>query len=278
MSNPLDIWIVSRMAQLRDEITEGMESYNIPNALAGVLPFVDDLSKWFVRRSRRRFWKSEDDSDKKESYEVLHYVLTELALLLAPFTPFLAEELWLNLVGEGSVHLQDWPESCGADKDVLAEMERCRYVITEGLARRMDTQDDFGQIKIRQPLAKLEYGGEKLGDFYEKIVMEEVNVKTVGHDKGLDGIRLDKKLTKELKDEGFVRELIRFVQAARKKAGLNVDDRIRLSINIELPEESLKDILMAEVLAVDLVKDGNFGYDEIVKVADQNIVISLEKA
>ena len=278
MSNPLDIWIVSRMAQLRDEITEGMESYNIPNALAGVLPFVDDLSNWFVRRSRRRFWKSEDDSDKKEAYEVLHYVLTELAVLLAPFTPFLAEELWLNLVGEGSVHLQDWPESYGTDKDVLAEMERCRYVITEGLARRMDTQDDFGQIKIRQPLAKLEYGGEKLGDFYEKIVMEEVNVKTVSHDKGLDGIRLDKKLTKELKDEGFVRELIRFVQAARKKAGLNVDDRIRLSINIELPEESLKDILMTEVLAVDLVKDGNFGYDEIVKVADQNIVISLEKA
>ncbi|MCQ2570649.1 MAG: isoleucine--tRNA ligase [Candidatus Saccharibacteria bacterium] len=273
LENPLDAWIIARLYQLRDEITEGMEKYNLPFATGGILPFIDDLSNWFVRRSRRRFWKSESGADKAEAYETLHYVLSYLALIMAPFTPFLSEELWQNMMGGESVHLQDWPAAGEIDMEAIEKMANCRAIITEGLALRMNRNDEFGQIKVRQPLASLKYGGEKLDDFFEQIIAEEVNVKSVMHGKELE---LDKKLTDELREEGFVRELIRFVQSARKKAELNVDDRIKLSVSCEVPEAYVK-TLKNEVLAVELTKE-NYSYDEIVKVDGQNITISIEKA
>ena len=279
--NPLDIWLVSRVHQVRNQITEGMEAYNIPAALSSVLEFIDDMSNWFVRRSRRRFWKSEDDQDKLEAYSTLYYVLIYLAKIMAPFTPFLAEELYQKMTGAGvvnseipeSVHLLDWPESGLIDEAVLTQMAKTREVITAGLAERMKKTEFEAQIKVRQPLAKLVYAGEKLDDFYEQIIMEEVNVKSVEHGEALV---LDKTLTPELLEEGKIRELIRFVQAARKKAGLNVDDRIKLMVSVEVPE-AYREMLMNEVLAEELVKEGNFAYDEIVKVQGENISISLEK-
>ena len=279
--NPLDIWLVSRIHQVRNQITEGMEAYNIPAALSSVLEFIDDMSNWFVRRSRRRFWKSEDDQDKLEAYSALYYVLIYLTKIMAPFTPFLAEELYQKMTGAGvtnseipeSVHLLDWPEAGLIDEVVLTQMAKTREVITAGLAERMKKTETEAQIKVRQPLAKLVYAGERLDDFYEQIIMEEVNVKSVEHGEAL---ALDKTLTPELLEEGKIRELIRFVQAARKKAGLNVDDRIRLMVSMEVPE-TYREMLMNEVLAEELVHEGNFAYDEIVKVQGENIAISLEK-
>ena len=279
--NPLDIWLVSRVHQVRNQITEGMEAYNIPAALSSVLEFIDDMSNWFVRRSRRRFWKSEDDQDKLEAYSALYYVLIYLAKIMAPFTPFLAEELYQKMTGAGvvnseipeSVHLLNWPEAGVIDEAVLTQMAKTREIITAGLAERMKKTESEVQIKVRQPLAKLIYAGEKLDDSYEQIIMEEVNVKSVEHGEALV---LDKTLTPELLEEGKIRELIRFVQAARKKAGLNVDDRIRLMVSMEVPE-TYREMLMNEVLAEELVKEGNFAYDEIVKVQGENIAISLEK-
>jgi isoleucine--tRNA ligase len=279
--NPLDIWLVSRVHQVRNQITEGVEAYNIPAALSSVLEFIDDMSNWFVRRSRRRFWKSEDDQDKLEAYSTLYYVLIYLAKIMAPFTPFLAEELYQKMTGAGvvnseipeSVHLLDWPEAGVIDEAVLTKMAKTREIITAGLAERMKKTETEAQIKVRQPLAKLVYAGEKLDDFYEQIIMEEVNVKSVEHGEVL---ALDKTLTPELLEEGKIRELIRFVQAARKKAGLNVDDRIRLMVSMEVPE-AYREMLMNEVLAEELVKEGNFSYDEIVKVQGETITISLEK-
>ena len=279
--NPLDIWLVSRVHQVRNQITEGMEAYNIPAALSSVLEFIDDMSNWFVRRSRRRFWKSEDDQDKLEAYSTLYYVLIYLAKILAPFTPFLAEELYQKMTGAGvvnseipeSVHLLDWPEAGVIDEAVLTQMAKTREIITAGLAERMKKTETEAQIKVRQPLAKLVYAGEKLDDFYEQIIMEEVNVKSVEHGEALV---LDKTLTLELLEEGKIRELIRFVQAARKKAGLNVDDRIRLMVSMEVPE-TYREMLMNEVLAEELVHEGNFAYDEIVKVQGEAVTISLEK-
>ena len=279
--NPLDIWLVSRVHQVRNQITEGMEAYNIPAALSSVLEFIDDMSNWFVRRSRRRFWKSEDDQDKLEAYSTLYYVLIYLAKILAPFTPFLAEELYQKMTGAGvvnseipeSVHLLDWPEAGVIDEAVLTQMAKTREIITAGLAERMKKTESEAQIKVRQPLAKLIYAGEKLDDFYEQIIMEEVNVKSVEHSEALV---LDKTLTPELLEEGKIRELIRFVQSARKKAGLNVDDRIRLMVSMEVPE-TYREMLMNEVLAEELVNEGNFAYDEIVKVQGENVAISLEK-
>ena len=272
--NPLDEWIVSRAYQLRNEIVEGMEEYNLPKATGGVLPFVDDLSNWFVRRSRRRFWKSEDDGDKNEAYETLYFVLVYFAEIVAPFVPFLAEELYQNMTGSGkSVHLNDYPEAGEINEDVLEKMSRTREAISEGLMMRMKKSETEEQIKVRQPLQKFVYKGEKLPEFYEQIIKEEMNVKEV--EAGED-YKLDKKLTKELKEEGFVRELIRVIQSARKKAGLNVDDRIRLMMTFEIPEKFIETV-KGEVLATEITKEGNFEYDEVVKVEGEQGTISLQK-
>lgn len=275
--NPLDKWIIARLHELKRDVTEGMEEYNIPKALSGVLPFVDDLSNWFVRRSRRRFWKSEDDADKAEAYWTLWKVLSKLAQVLAPFTPFLAEELWQNVVADGnhdnSVHLTGWTEPGEIDQEILAQMKRVREVINEGLALRMQKSDTEAQIKVRQPLNKFVYAGEQLPEWGEEIVRDEVNVKAVEHG---SEIWLDKDITEELAREGFVRELIRAVQAARKKAGLNVDDRIKLSVSCEVPE-GWRETLQNEVLANELTSGENYSYDEIAKVAGENVTISLEK-
>ena len=281
LENPLDIWLVSRVYELRNEITEGMEAYNIPSALSNVLLFIDDLSNWFVRRSRRRFWKSEDDTDKNAAYSTLYFILVYLAKILAPFTPFLAEELYQKMTGEEfdssvteSVHLLNWPEAGEIDQKVLEKMARTREIITEGLALRMNKSENEEQIKVRQPLAEYIYEGEPLDEYYEQIIADEVNVKSV---RAGEKAYLDKHLTEELLEEGFIRELIRFVQAARKKAGLEVDDRIKLSIDTEISED-WQDVLKSEVLAVELGRDNNYQYDEVVKVNGKNITISLEKA
>lgn len=276
--NPLDKWIVSRVYQVRNEITEGMMQYNLPKALEKVLPFVDDLSNWFVRRSRRRFWKTQDDNDKNEAYATLYFVLVYLAQIVAPFVPFLAEELYQKMTGKNkSVHLMNWPEAGEIDTAVIAEMAKTREVITAGLALRMQKSDNEEQIKVRQPLSELVYDGEKLDAYYESIIADEVNVKRVVNGEAMN---LDKNLTSELKAEGFARELIRFIQAGRKKAGLLVDDRIKLSVSCYVAEEQIE-IIKQEVLAVEFNTDAsaeNYVYDEIVKIDGENVTISLEKA
>ncbi len=280
LENPLDIWIIARLHELKRDVMAGMEEYNIPRALSGVFLFVDDLSNWFVRRSRRRFWKSEDDGDKAEAYWTLWKVLTNLAKILAPFTPFLAEELWQNLTGdwqpENSVHLQDFPTTTEINEQsqkILDEMARVREVIQEGLMLRMRKSETEAQVKVRQPLQKLVYTGEKLSDWSEEIVKEEVNVKAV--ERGTE-TWIDKEITEELAEEGFARELIRAIQSARKKADLQVDDHICLSVSCEVPQKWVE-MVKNEVLATEMIRDGNFAYDEIVKVNGQNVTVSLEK-
>ena len=281
VTNPLDIWIISKLHILRNTITEGMEEYNLPKATDSILPFIDDLSNWFVRRSRRRFWQSEDDTDKTAAYQTLYYVLIYFSKLVAPFAPFLAEELYQKLTTNyadplNSVHLTDWPESGEVDVAVVENMDRTREIIKEGLALRMNKSDTESQIKIRQPLSQFTYAGDQLDDFYEKMIEDELNVKKVIHGKKT---ALDKTLTEELKQEGFARELIRIVQSARKKADLNVDDRIKLYFSCEL-NQTQHELVAAETLATELytAKDPhNFSYDEIAKIDGAQITISLEK-
>ena len=273
-SNPLDIWILSRMYELRNEITEGMEEYNIPKALDGVLPFIDDLSNWFVRRSRRRFSKNDDASDKNCAFATLYYVLVYTTKLLAPFTPFLSEELYQKMTGENkSIHLKSWPEAGEINTEVLDKMSRTREIITDALALRMQKSDTEEQIKIRQPLSKLAYTGDKLDDFYEQIIMDEVNVKKIENG---DSFTLDKTLTEELKREGYARDLIRAIQSARKNAKLAMDDHIKLSLSVALPE-GFEDLVKSETLVDDFAENANYTHDEIVKVGNDNITISLEK-
>ncbi len=275
LKNPLDNWIIERFYQLESEITTGMEEYNIPKALSGVLPFIDDLSNWYVRRSRRRFSKNDNREDKMAAFHTLYSVLKLTAIILAPFTPFLSEELYQKItMTDKSVHLLDWPASLekSATSTVLADMARTREIITDSLALRMQKSDTEEQIKVRQPLMSLVYPGEKLDDFYEQIIKEEVNVKKVSNGKEL---KLDKTLTKELREEGYARDLIRAIQSARKHAGLQMDDHIKLSLSVEIPKAHY-DLVKTEVLA-DTIDAGNYSHDEIAKIAKNNITISLEK-
>ncbi len=274
VTNPLDTWIISRLYELRNQITEGMEEYNIPKALENVLPFIDDLSNWFVRRSRRRFSKNDDEQDKQSAFATLYYVLIYLSKILAPFTPFLAEELYQKMTGNtDSVHLLDWPAAGEIDREILNNMMRTRGIITDALALRMQKSETEEQIKIRQPLSKLTYDGDKLDSFYEQIIADEVNVKKVENGKKF---MLDKTLTEELKQEGIAREIIRAVQSARKHAGLRQDDEIKLSLSINPPRDYVK-LIKSEVGATELVKNQNFAHDKIAKVGSENITISLEK-
>lgn len=254
-----------------------MDTYNLPDAMSPILPFLDDASNWYVRRSRRRFWKSEDDDDKQMAYKTLHYVLVRLAYLLAPFTPFLAEELYQNLTGDvQSIHLKDWLPAGVVNERVTVDMETVRDYVNQGLSLRAKAG-----LKVRQPLASVTV--PKIGEHvdFESILTEELNVKMVKV--GTD-VLLDEVLTPELKQEGQMREVIRHVQALRKAAGLNVDDRIKWSFktddaNLQQAIERFNSEITKEVLGTEIASQDNaYQNTETVKVDGVELVICLEKA
>lgn len=280
-ANPLDQWIISRVHQLIHDIETHMDAYDIPNATDPILPFLDDASNWYVRRSRRRFWKSDDDGDKSDAYKTLHYVLVRLSQALAPFVPFMAEELYRKLTGGESVHLTDWPQVGHANELVLDRMAQTRQIIETGLGLRMQKSETEVQIKVRQPLSQLTYSGEKLDTFYESIIAEEVNVKVVSYDSN-EAVSLDKTITPELRREGLAREVIRHIQSARKSAGLNIDDRIELSVKTDDQDiaqaiQEYNGAIAAETLATftDTMTDGT---RVIVKVEGSEVTIDIVRA
>jgi isoleucyl-tRNA synthetase len=286
LENPLDLWVISRVHQLSEEVDAHMQRYDLPNALKPILPFIDDASNWYVRRSRKRFWKSDNDSDKLAAYRTLHYVLVRLSLIMAPFTPFLSEELYRQLVGGESVHLLDWPEAGHVNELLIRDMAGLREAITAGLAKRADAG-----IKVRQPLSKavITLTEPLLAEheaFFADIAKEELNVKVASFAKGKAAkVTLDTKLTPELKREGLVREVIRHVQSARKQAGLQVDDRIHLRLITEddelmavLKDDKLTEVIKHETLAKSLAREVEDGYSTTVKIEDAGLAIRLAKA
>lgn len=275
LTNPLDQWVISRLHQLIDEVAGNMDRYDIASAMKPILPFIDDASNWYVRRSRRRFWKSDDDGDKANAYRTLHYVLVRLAQVLAPFTPFLAEELYRNLTGEESVHLTDWPTAGHVNELVIGDMQTVRDYVNQALSLRA-----AARLKIRQPLASVTI--PTAGSFvdFADILTEELNVKSVIVGGELD---IDTVITDDLKKEGIAREIVRFVQAARKDAGLNIDDRIRLDLQSDDPmlQAAYTDfgaVISEETLATVLSHDQVYQSSSTVQIDGVSLMISIEKS
>jgi len=278
--NVLDQWLLARLDETVAEVTRQADDYKLAAALRPLRALVEDLSNWYVRRSRRRFWKSEDDGDKASAYATLQYTLCRIAQILAPWSPFIADKLWRGLTDgmdeAASVHLSDWPVAGKPDQTVLDEMEQARGYINAALSQRAEAG-----IKVRQPLSRLEV--PKLSDAYTLIIADEVNVKEVTWSKGSE-VKLTTTLTPELKAEGLMRDIVRQVQATRKSTGLEVDDRIVLTIQTEdgsdlaAAIQTHKDTIMAETLATEL-KTAGANPDLIpVRVNGMDLTIDVAKA
>jgi isoleucyl-tRNA synthetase len=275
--NILDQWILSRLNQTVRESTKQADNYKIAHAIEPVFGLIDDISNWYVRRSRRRFWKSQDDSDKTDAYQTLHYVLLRTCQLLAPWAPFISEKIYRDLAGgmdlPKSVHLTDWPGEGKADQKLIDDMARAREFINQGLALRAEAG-----IKVRQPLSFVSV--PKTNPDLKEIIADELNVKEV---KEAKKTVLDTKITPSLKTEGVMRDLVRAVQSARKKAGLQVDDRINLSVAADSEEINKaliqhKDTIMRETLALKLQETEGKGHKSVEKIDGQPVEISLSKA
>ncbi|MFA6521262.1 MAG: isoleucine--tRNA ligase [Candidatus Gracilibacteria bacterium] len=342
-TNKLDEWILSELNALVEEVTFNMEEYNLTKSTRPMMAFVDNLSNWYVRRSRRRFWKSESDSDKSNAYATLHTVLVTFTKLLAPFMPFVADTIYKNLTGEVSVHLTDWPtlNKKLIKQELNREIRAVRTIVS--LALKLRSKNN---IKVRQPLATLLLAlpkevPQKLVEAYRDVILEELNVKDIQFEKegkiaticitadsrkigpkfgpqtqkiieltkkgdfriesdgsivlpkegkaqftltaeevqvgykGSEGfdvesedgilVSLDTKITQELLEEGYVRDIVRFVQELRKKADFGISDRIY--VYIDAPKEiqeavtRFADFIQRETLAIEIQEGGDFEWD-----------------
>jgi isoleucyl-tRNA synthetase len=282
----LDQWALARLRQLATIITENLNSYQIDRAIRPIGDFIDDLSVWYVRRSRDRY-KSEDEQDKVAALSTTHYILLELSKLMAPFTPFLAEDLFMSLEKKkgdlsGSVHLKKWPSytDVEGDKLVLSRMHEVRRIVSLALEARQRAG-----VKVRQPLSRLlvrsdEHDIVENVEFVE-LIKDEVNVKEVILDGAIEEeVRLNVELTPELIAEGVARDFIRFVQDMRKQANLVPRDSIVLIIETNEvgqsainahKEQIMKTANIADILFEDVVEG------EVLQTENTSFKVSLKK-
>lgn len=251
----LDEWILSRLDQTTKQVTDFLEEYNAYRATEKIEEFVDDLSNWYIRRSRGRTGvAAQDKKDKEAFYQTTYRVLVTLSKLLAPFTPFMSEAIYKNLTKEESVHLADWPRVEGKVKKSLQEkMQVVRKIAEKAHATRKEEG-----IAVRQPLALLTTSEVKLDEELAEILKEEINVKDIKWGSGKKEADLDTKITPELEQEAKTRNLIRKIQKERKKMGIGLKQKVQVK-NPWLPEdEKLLENLKRVTLAA-RVKKGKFG-------------------
>lgn len=256
----LDEWIIQRLHQVLFDTEKAYVNYDARTVTSDVEVLIDDISTWYIRRSRDRVWSgSDDEEDKKCFYQTLHYVLVQLMIIISPIVPFVSDEIYANLTGEESVHLASWPVVEEAvDMESIVQMEYIRKVVEVGNRLRREAG-----IKVKQPLAEVavtypaDWNLEGADGLWE-LVKAELNVKHVRTQASTQVTELDMKLdthiTPELQEEGDAREIVRTIQQERQKSGLKQDDTIEL----ELPEypESQKDYIMQKVNARSLTKGG----------------------
>ena len=353
--------------KLVKDVTAGLEDYDLSGAVDPIVKFIDEMNNWYIRRSRRRFWKSENDSDKKEAYEALYIALKTFSQVACPFIPFITEQMWQNLKTSSdkeSVHLSDYPVYNKAWRN--EELEFKMATVQQAVSMGRSLRNTFN-LKNRQPLASVALvtrnADEKrvLAEM-EDSIREELNVKAVEfHDRedelveykakanfkvlgkelgpkmkaaaaviqGLtseqiqsiiegtklsidvdgtsvelsedkliierlekDGLKvlnegtltvgLDSKITDELKKEGYVRDLVRGIQNLRKESGLNVTDRIKLSVSgdeeLKAAYEMFADFVSGEVLASSAEFTASISNPTEVDADDKKWSISIEKA
>jgi isoleucyl-tRNA synthetase len=224
--NVLDQWILARLSELKEQVTKSLDNYEIDRATRPFMDFVDDLSTWYIRRSRDRF-KNEESEDAKFAAQTTKFVLKNLAKLMAPFTPFIAEDIYQKVRDENeseSVHLEMWPELKKTDAKILSEMQILRDLVT----RSLDERTKVG-IKVRQPLSSVTIKKFDLQNKNEllDILKDELNVKKVEFNQSQEfDVVLDTNITENLKQEGSAREFIRSIQQLRKDLGLKPIDEI----------------------------------------------------
>ncbi len=230
--NVLDIWILARLDELLEEVTQSLERYALDRATRSITDFVDDLSTWYLRRSRDRFKNDENESDKNTALTTTYFVLENLSVIIAPFIPFFAELIYQSLKekyegGPESVHLKDWPKNTARytklETKILEDMKEVRRIVSLALEQRAKAG-----LKVRQPLGKLEVKSLKLQNQEElaNLVKDEVNVKEIIFAETLsEEVLLDSKITPELEKEGRFRDLVRQIQDLRKKKNLKPQEQ-----------------------------------------------------
>ena len=364
--NVMDKWIVSKLNTLVKEVDQGLDSYDITGSALKIEEFVDELSNWYVRRNRSRFWGNEWTDDKKGAFVTLYRVLATLSKVIAPYVPFIAEEIYQNLVrsldaeATESVHLCKWPEvdEKTINKELEKEMDLAYTLVKLGRSAR-----NTANIKNRQPLSEMLISLDVLPEYYGDIIKDELNIKNVklgadiskyvdfailpnlpvlgreygklipgikaeiakcnqmelattinnggskeitvgdqtielnkenllvtmqGKDKytfagnGLVGVVLDTTITEELKNEGYVREIISKVQNLRKDSGFEVLDRIYLYVSgNEMLEKVIKDneeTIKKETLSLDIIVRENMEHAEEYNINGEKLFIAVEVA
>ncbi len=303
----LDRWVLSRLNQLVADVDVALENYDPTLAGRKLEVFIDELSNWYVRRSRRRFWKSQSDADKLAAYSTLYQCLVTLSKLLAPFMPFVAEEIYGNLVGSveteavESVHLTDFPVSDPAqiDEKLVEATNAVMTVCSLGRAARAKAN-----IKVRQPLAKALVKVRSASEIkaLKKLnhqILDELNVKEVDFQGALEStdrpgyvsategdyaVAVATELSPELEAEGIARELVRRVQTMRRSAGLDITDHIVTYYQggdaLERVVAMFADYIKQETLTLELVSaespDGS--YTEKFRISGYNISLGIKKA
>ncbi len=272
--NSLNKWILSKVNRVNKLIIEEMDDYKLTQSSRLIEELIDDLSNWYIRRSRRNLQKPESKKEKEEFAKTFHYCLVKIAKMMAPYSPFIADKLFKELTGKESVHLADYPEpeEKYLDEELEKKMETARDLAQKALSKRAEAG-----IKVRQPLSKL-IVTEKLDKHIADILKKEINVKEVVSGKRFELIT---EIDSELKKEGMARETVRRGQHLRKKAGLTPDDKIKLYYRGDFKdffsenEKYFKKETSAEKIE-EMGKDHPEWTKEI-EIDDRKLILGLEK-
>ncbi len=270
LSHPLNRWIVSRVEETNQKVTDYMDAYKLTESTREIEALIDDLSNWYIRRSRKKLQDLET-KEGKEFGAVFRCVLLKTIKMIAPYAPFISEHIYKEITKEDSVHLSDFPtpEKKYIDQRLEEDMNKVRRISTEALSKRAEAG-----IKVRQPLSELKIT-EKISEELLEILKEEINVKKISFS---DSFLLVTKIDETLKEEGMLRELIRTIQSLRKKNGLTPKDEISLYYQGNCKDflEKFEKELKKEALVTEILEKDDISEKEI-KLDSKPIKLEIKK-